>query len=197
MAQPVTLNFRDRRRPKIMLELVEGDFPIDPNIDVEDMGEALVAEQAVHELIDRVLTGIAEEEDLDKVKDEVRAKAQSVKAFIEYLVRKETPGAPSLSLKADEVLEIGRAISGNQSITQEVIEAITALAGDAALKEGAGATSGEEEASPEGKDAPLASKKRSRKRSSRSAGSTSGRPSTGASSPGASSAPTSKTRARG
>ena len=194
MAEPVTLNFRDRRRPRIVVQLPEGDFPIDPNIDVEDMGEALVAEQAVNGLIDRVLSGIAEEEDLEKVKGEVRERAREVKAFVEYLVRKLTPDAPALSLKADEVLEIGRAISGNDSITREVVDAITALAGEAALQEAEAGEDGGGGAGAGGKEAPLPSKRRSRRPSSSSGGSTSGRRTTGATSRGASSAPTSRTR---
>lgn len=200
MSEPITLDFAARRRGLITIKVPEGSFPIDPNIDVEDMGEALVAEQATHWLIDQVVSArlgdkLPKGKELDDLKRQVREKATAVKDFILYLIRKRTPDAPPLSLKADEVLEIAQALSGNESITREVVDAITALAGSEALADASRSEGGPEgeAAGEDGEQAPLPSSKRSRKRSSTSGSSAGGRRNTGSGSRGGSSKRTSGT----
>jgi hypothetical protein len=192
VTEPVTLDFAARRRPRIIIRVPEGDFPIDPNIDVEDMGEALVAEQAAQELIDMVLSARFGELKLDKpdeLKKKARDHAVTIKGFVMHLIRRLTPGAPDLALKADEVLEIARELSGNDSITKEVVDAITSLAGSDALTDAsdAGGEGGPDAAGEAGDTAPLPSNKPSPGRSSSSASSKGGRRTTGSGSRGGSS----------
>jgi hypothetical protein len=196
MADPVTLNFKERRRPLIILQLDEGDFEIDPNLEVEDIGEGAVAEEAVN----RAFAALAQMDIRDKqsikaARSDAKAAAAIAGDFIHYLIKQRQPKAKKPRLGGHEILEIFQVVSGNKDgFSGEVIEALTTLLANTEAELAAAAaahtTEGEDEQEGEQGD-PLASKKPSRKRSSRSAGDTSGGRSTGKGSRGASSKRTS------
>lgn len=196
MAEPVTLNFKERRQPLIELDLPEGVFEIDPNLEVEDMGEGAVAEESVKRAYDTLDTlDFRDKVAVKAAKAEAKTAAMIASDFILYLVKKRQPKAKKLNLTGPETLEVLQVISGNEDgFEGEVLQALTAMIQNSAGDITAAAEAAQAETGQEGEQtAPLPSKKRSRSRSSSSAKRTAGRPDTTSGSPGESSGRTSPT----
>lgn len=110
--EPVRLNFRDRRKPWLVLELPEGDFTIDPNVFVDDMGEFVQIENAI------MLPA-------DAPDDEVVKATADAQAYILALIARSNPTAPAeIKLTIDECLEVIATLSSNTSALAEVVESL-------------------------------------------------------------------------
>ncbi|MDQ5821223.1 MAG: hypothetical protein M3540_07280 [Actinomycetota bacterium] len=201
MAEPVTLNFKERRRPLIILQIDQGDYTIDPNIDVEDMGEALVAEEAVNRAITLSAdTDLKDDDAVEKTKAEIGRLIEVGRDFIQYLVEQRQPDAPALELNGQEILATLEALSGRESVQAEVLTALLEAVGRLPdLAEQVDALTGDTADAEDGGDGgPLASKKRSPgsssgSRSRRKRAGTGGGRTGGEASPGGSSGRTSRT----
>lgn len=164
MGEPVHLDFAARRRPLVEVVFPEGEFTIDPNLYVDDVAELQAIEEAIK----------AADDNSDS---ETQALLDGRRAIMFY-IRLRHPEAPEIRMTQDEIVGILAAMSGNSTLTQEVLDTLTAgieakdRAGDEPAGAEAGGAGGDE-------DGPLESRTPSRKRSSRSASTDSGRSRTG------------------
>lgn len=169
MTDPVRLDFAARRKPLIEVVFPEGEFTIDPNLYVDDVADL----QALEESISKSKA--------DKDTDGLTQALVDARRAIMFYIRLRHPDAPEIAMTDREILNVMTVMSGNESLTQEVLETLTAGAEDdtppqaAPGGEGAAADTGGEDADA----APLGSPTRSRRRSSRSASTATSRSRTG------------------
>jgi hypothetical protein len=197
--QPTSFNFRERRRPLITLQLEEGDFTIDPNFDVEDMGEAAVVEEMTNEVLDTLrATSYDDPGSLERAREIIPDRLAKGNEFILHLIRRRHPDAPAVKLYGEEILQVLAAIGDGESIETVILDAIRQLRSDGIIgpdgtlveSPGPGASGGGAD------EGPLRSTSSSRGRSSGSAKSGAGRRTTSSGSRGGSSKRTSRTRAK-
>jgi hypothetical protein len=204
VTEKVTLNFRERHKPVIVLEFPNRKIELDPNLEVEDMGESCVWEEA-RARGQRLLTlmDLKDPQSVTVAKEVVNDALNLGRDYIGYLVERTKAGQKLPKLTGPEVDKIMDALSpraeSSEPFSEEVLGSIaqwlaSGPAGADANGEPAVEASGE---AGEGEPSvPLAPKKRSRSRSSSSrsrsktAGSAGGRTG-GSESPGGSSKATS------
>lgn len=181
MAAPVVFNFRERRRPPLLLQFPEGEFELDGNLLVDDVGDILQAEQAIFGL---------SQADGDAEVARIWADAQDA---IRHLLAKANPGRDAevqqLRFTVAEMLQLIAAITGRKSATEMVLDTIleSFAPGDEDGKLEQARKAAEAAQAAEGASSPLRPSRRSRKSSSRSGSATNGRRTGGATSPGGSS----------
>jgi hypothetical protein len=183
VAKPVVLNFRERRRPDLLLQFPEGDYLVSGNLLVDDLGDLLQVEQAILKL------GDGDESTFHEA-------MRDIQDAVMHLIRRTNPEAPDVSMTVPEIIELIAHITGAGSATEEVLNTILSLSGAKTVNgdgDGASAVEDVAETVERGGDAtPLASTKPSRKSSSSSAKRTSGGRTGGATARGGSSRGTAK-----